>query len=95
MATTESAPSAQPPRHERVAVGRAGAPRAGNGPANPVAFEVQARYRRPERLRVGGPATDFELVRLDTLDTSHGDQRVRLSSFQGDRPVVLFFGSYT
>ena len=37
----------------------------------------------------GEPAPDFELPRL-------GDgQLVRLSSFRGDRPVALIFGSYT
>lgn len=39
--------------------------------------------------RTGDPAPDFELDRYD------GSGRVRLSSFRGDRPVVLIFGSLT
>lgn len=40
--------------------------------------------------RVGDPAPDFELPRADDPE-----QRVRLSSFVGTRPVALVFGSYT
>jgi len=40
------------------------------------------------RLREGEQAPDFELAQVD-------GQRVRLSSFKDDRPVALFFGSYT
>jgi len=39
--------------------------------------------------KVGGPVPDFYLKRLES------DERVRLSSFQGKRPVALVFGSYT
>jgi hypothetical protein len=39
--------------------------------------------------KVGELATDFCLKRLGS------DERVRLSSFQGQRPVALVFGSYT
>jgi hypothetical protein len=39
--------------------------------------------------RVGQMAPDFS---LPTLDRS---RKVRLSSFRGERPVVLVFGSYT
>ena len=38
---------------------------------------------------IGEPALDFSLKRLGT------DERVRLSDFQGERPVALAFGSYT
>ena len=38
---------------------------------------------------VGSPAPDFELPLRD------GGGIVRLSSFRGDRPVALVFGSYT
>jgi hypothetical protein len=41
------------------------------------------------KLAPGDPAFDFELPLLETADT------VRLSSFRGERPVVLIFGSYT
>ncbi len=30
-----------------------------------------------------------------TLDTLDGKRKVKLASFEGRRPVVLFFGSYT
>ena len=40
-------------------------------------------------LEPGDAAPDF------TLPASDGSSRVTLSSFQGKRPVVLVFGSYT
>lgn len=48
---------------------------------------IQAR--RGNHPKPGEPAPDFELDRHD------GSGRVRLSSFRGDRPVVLIFGSIT
>jgi peroxiredoxin len=60
-----------------------------------VALETQARYRSRERIAVGDLAPDFDLERLDAGQQSAGRDRVRLSSFRGQRPVVLFFGSYT
>jgi peroxiredoxin len=39
--------------------------------------------------RAGDPAPDFELRDVT------GEQRVRLSDFQGQKPVALVFGSYT
>jgi peroxiredoxin len=47
------------------------------------------KIARAGHLRIGMPAPDFDLA---TLDKS---ARVRLSSFQGNKPVVLIFGSYT
>ena len=44
---------------------------------------------REGSLKVGDPAPDFELTRLD------GKGTVKLSSFKGKRPVALVFGSYT
>jgi len=44
--------------------------------------------RRPAP-EVGTEAPDFELQLLGT------DEQVRLSSYFGDRPVALVFGSYT
>jgi hypothetical protein len=40
-------------------------------------------------LSAGDMAPDFD------LETTDHSQRVRLSDFRGDRPVVLVFGSYT
>jgi thiol-disulfide isomerase/thioredoxin len=40
-------------------------------------------------LKVGDIAPDF------TLNTKEGNHEVKLSSFRGQRPVVLVFGSYT
>lgn len=54
--------------------------------------EVRKRHpgdlRRPTKLQVGDPAPDFKLKRMDGGE-------VRLSSFRGQRPVLLVFGSYT
>jgi hypothetical protein len=54
-----------------------------------VPFETMWNRARAGSLRVGDPAPDF------TLRTADGTASVRLSSFRGDRPVVLVFGSYT
>lgn len=45
--------------------------------------------RKNDSLRVGDPAPDFSLPRLKDKG------EVKLSSFQGKKPVVLIFGSYT
>ena len=47
------------------------------------------RGRREGKLKVGDEAADFELKRLGA------EGSVKLSSFEGKRPVVLIFGSYT
>ena len=39
--------------------------------------------------RVGEEAPDFELSDI------RGEERVRLSTFEGKRPVALVFGSFT
>jgi len=44
---------------------------------------------RRGHLQVGAVAPDFDLPTLDKTS------RVKLSSFRGQRPVVLVFGSYT
>lgn len=44
---------------------------------------------RAEELQLGDVAPDFELPSLD------GKATTKLSSFRSERPVVLFFGSYT
>ncbi len=63
-----------------------------------MAFDVD-KYRREhkaeqERLdalapKVGDIAPDFELHDVN------GENSVRLSDFQGQKPVALIFGSYT
>jgi hypothetical protein len=52
-------------------------------------FEPLWNIARAGVLKAGDPAPDF---RLQTYDKS---SLVQLSSFRGDRPVVLIFGSYT
>jgi peroxiredoxin len=42
-----------------------------------------------DALKMGDEAPDF------ILETYERNDRVTLSSFRGDRPVVLIFGSYT
>jgi hypothetical protein len=46
-------------------------------------------WARRGDIKEGGPAPDF------TLASHDHSRRVTLSSHQGDRPVVLVFGSYT
>lgn len=50
------------------------------------AWQKEYDLRAP---RVGHPAPDFELRDIN------GENPFRLSSFQGKKPVVLIFGSYT
>ena len=52
-------------------------------------FQPLWNVARKGATRVGEMAPDFE---LPTVDRS---RVVRLSSFRGDRPVALVFGSYT
>lgn len=52
-------------------------------------FEPLWNIARAGVLKAGDAAPDF---RLQTYDKS---SLVQLSSFRGDRPVVLIFGSYT
>ncbi len=49
--------------------------------------------RRKTTLKVGDRAPDFELDELDERGGVKG--RTRLSSFRGEKPVVLVFSSYT
>src|SRR5262245_42737083 len=46
-------------------------------------------FARTGHLKVGGVAPDFDLPTLDKTS------QVKLSSFRGEKPVVLVFGSYT
>ena len=52
-------------------------------------FEPMWLVARRGHLKVGDPAPDF------ALKTSDRSQVVRLSSFRGQEPVVLIFGSHT
>lgn len=56
----------------------------------PSGGQRQAREPAPKNgPAVGTMAPDFE------LEVPDGDVSVRLSSFQGNKPVALIFGSYT
>jgi hypothetical protein len=54
-----------------------------------VPFVPMWNFARRGRVEVGDPAPDFTLPAVDRSGT------ITLSSFRGDRPVVLVFGSYT
>ena len=54
-----------------------------------VPFPRLWNQARGGNLRIGDLSPDFDLPALDK------QSRVRLSSFRGQRPVVLVFGSYT
>lgn len=59
---------------------------------------ASSRYRDlwTPRLAPGDPAFDFELPLLDGAGgRTVTAETVRLSSFAGERPVALVFGSYT
>ncbi|GAB4149047.1 MAG: hypothetical protein Fur0037_17380 [Planctomycetota bacterium] len=60
-------------------------------PARSRPREDAGAAEKPKPLpAVGDPAPDFELPMLGMMD-----QKVKLSSFRGKRPVALIFGSYT
>jgi hypothetical protein len=52
-------------------------------------FESAWTHARAGRLRVGGAAPDFSLMKQDKTG------RVQLSELTAKQPVVLIFGSYT
>jgi hypothetical protein len=52
-------------------------------------FETAWIHARAGKLRIGDPAPDFSLLKLDK------SERVRLSLLNQQQPVVLVFGSYT
>jgi len=54
-----------------------------------VVVSTVARYRRPERLRVGDALPDVGAARLDD------DVRVELRDLVGEQPLLLVFGSFT
>jgi hypothetical protein len=54
-----------------------------------VPFEPMWNVARGGQIDVGEPAPDFNLRTADKRG------RVSLSSFRGQKPVVLVFGSYT
>jgi hypothetical protein len=54
-----------------------------------VPFEPMWNVARGGALRVGDEAPDFTLPLVD-----HSSE-VRLSSFRGQKPVILVFGNYT
>ena len=60
------------------------------GGAKSISGDRQDRTPRPPAPRVGQEAPGFDLRRLE--DQS---KRVKLASFSGEKPVILFLGSYT
>ena len=52
-------------------------------------MHAHSQADRQGTTRVGELAPDFTLKTLD------GTEEVRLSSYRGQRPVALIFGSYT
>ena len=61
------------------------------GLALPAAAQPQRRalQEMPAGPRVGDKAPDFK------LRTKDGQREVQISSFKGQKPVVLVFGSFT
>ena len=57
--------------------------------AKPPAGRKGRRARKPDNLKVGDVAPDFQLKSPD------GKKEVKLSDYQGKKPVALVFGSYT
>ena len=49
----------------------------------------------PEKYKNDGAPQVGDVAYLFKLKTVEGDREVDLASFKGDKPVALFFGSYT
>ena len=49
----------------------------------------------PEKYKNDGAPQVGDVAYLFKLKTVEGDKEVDLASFKGDRPVAIFFGSYT
>ncbi len=49
----------------------------------------------PEKYKNDGAPKVGDTAYLFNLKTVEGDRNVNIASYVGDRPVVLFFGSYT
>ncbi len=49
----------------------------------------------PEKYKNDGAPKVGDQAHLFKLHTLEGDREVDLASFAGNKPVVLFFGSYT
>ena len=58
------------------------------GGAKSKSGDTQARTPRPPAPRVGEKAPGFDLRRLEDQT-----KRVKLASFSGEKPVILFLGS--
>ena len=54
-----------------------------------VVVSTILRYQRPDRLGVGDPLPELELLRLD------GGGKVQLDELADEHPLVLVFGSFT
>ena len=61
------------------------------------AQERRMRGRTDRAPKVGQDAPDFELQRVmvSKKDTKKKPKTLKLSSFEGKKPVVLVFGSFT
>jgi hypothetical protein len=59
------------------------------GDERDVVVATVSRFRRPDRLALGDPIPQVELLLLA------GGERVKLASLLRGRPVVLVFGSFT
>ncbi len=59
------------------------------GDEREVVVSTVARYRQPERLRVGDPLPGLRAARLDD------GEPVALADLCRDRPLLLVFGSFT
>ena len=57
--------------------------------AQPPAGRKVRRARKADNLKVGDIAPDFQLKSPD------GKTEIKLSNYQGKKPVALVFGSYT
>lgn len=74
---------------DEVKKARAGAGGGSGQPTGEVITGAAKGERFAESLKVGDMAPDF------TLPDPAGKNQITLSSFQGKKPVVLVFGSYT
>ena len=60
-----------------------------DGPDRELVASTVTRFRKEDRLEVGDPVPELALLRLEDGTAE------RLAALVGERPLVLFFGSFT
>ena len=95
IAVPDSA-SAQNRRRQRGGRGSNDSSRSGELKAGQMAPDFTLKYLKTDKKKKVAESTGTKAgSKADKSKTKKKDDRVKLSSFRGKKPVVLLFGSYT